>query len=118
MENDLKQSVHKIILNDQNYGKGYSIKKGIENATGDCILIQDADLEYDPSDYNKLLKPIKNGIADVVYGSRFIGTSEKRVLINIFPDFGEATGTSIMFVLPSFKLCSSCFNYLIKLLIT
>ncbi len=80
LENDLKQSVHKIILNDQNYGKGYSIKKGIENATGDCILIQDADLEYDPSDYNKLLKPIKNGIADVVYGSRFIGTSEKRVL--------------------------------------
>ena len=80
LENDLKQSVHKIILNDKNYGKGYSIKKGIENATGNCILIQDADLEYDPSDYNKLLQPIKSGIADVVYGSRFIGTSEKRVL--------------------------------------
>ena len=80
LENDLKQSVHKIILNDKNYGKGYSIKKGIENATGNCILIQDADLEYDPADYNKLLQPIKNGIADVVYGSRFIGTSEKRVL--------------------------------------
>ena len=58
-----------------------SIKKGIENATGDCILIQDADLEYDPSDYNKLLQPIKNGIADVVYGSRFIGTSEKEFYI-------------------------------------
>ena len=80
LENDLKQSVHKIILNDKNYVKGYSIKKGIENATGNCILIQDADLEYDPADYNKLLQPIKNGIADVVYGSRFIGTSEKRVL--------------------------------------
>ena len=80
LENDLRQNVHKIILNDKNYGKGYSIKKGIENATGDCILIQDADLEYDPTDYNKLLRPIKNGIADVVYGSRFIGTSEKRVL--------------------------------------
>ena len=80
LENDLRKNVHKIILNDKNYGKGYSIKKGIENATGDCILIQDADLEYDPTDYNKLLRPIKNGIADVVYGSRFIGTSEKRVL--------------------------------------
>tara|TARA_Y100001980_G_C14533896_1_gene310194 strand:- start:829 stop:1518 length:690 start_codon:yes stop_codon:yes gene_type:complete len=80
LENDIKQSAHKIILNDKNYGKGYSIRKGIENATGDCILIQDADLEYDPSDYNKLLQPIKNGTADVVYGSRFIGSSEKRVL--------------------------------------
>ena len=80
LENEIKQNVHKIILNDKNYGKGYSIRKGIENATGDSILIQDADLEYDPSDYNKLLQPIKNGIADVVYGSRFIGTSEKRVL--------------------------------------
>ena len=80
LENEIKQNVHKIILNDKNYGKGYSIRKGIENATGDSILIQDADLEYDPSDYNKLLQPIKNGIADVVYGSRFIGSSEKRVL--------------------------------------
>ena len=69
-----------LISLKKNYGKGYSIKKGIENATGNCILIQDADLEYDPADYNKLLQPIKNGIADVVYGSRFIGTSEKRVL--------------------------------------
>ncbi len=80
LENEIKQNVNKIILNDKNYGKGYSIRKGIENATGDSILIQDADLEYDPSDYNKLLQPIKNGIADVVYGSRFIGSSEKRVL--------------------------------------
>ena len=80
LENEIKQNVHKIILNDKNYGKGYSIRKGIENATGDSILIQDADLEYDPSDYNKLLQPIKKGIADVVYGSRFIGSSEKRVL--------------------------------------
>tara|TARA_Y100001958_G_C21167847_1_gene500231 strand:- start:394 stop:1086 length:693 start_codon:yes stop_codon:yes gene_type:complete len=80
LEKDLKKSVNKIILNERNYGKGYSIKKGIENASGDCILIQDADLEYDPSDYDKLLDPIINNIADVVYGSRFIGTSERRVL--------------------------------------
>ncbi len=80
LEKDLKNNIHKIILNERNYGKGYSIKKGIESASGDCIIIQDADLEYDPSNYKKLLDPIINDVADVVYGSRFIGTSERRVL--------------------------------------
>jgi len=69
-----------LILNEKNFGKGYSIRKGIEKSKGDIILIQDADLEYDPSDYQRLLKPIKEGFADVVYGSRFIGSEEKRVL--------------------------------------
>ena len=80
LQYELKNVIHKIILNDQNYGKGYSIRKGIEHSSGNCILIQDADLEYDPSDYNKLLNPIINNKADVVYGSRFLGTSERRVL--------------------------------------
>ena len=80
LENKLKGKVDKIILNNKNYGKGYSVRKGLEAASGDIILIQDADLEYDPNDYEKLLKPIKDGFADVVYGSRFIGSEEKRVL--------------------------------------
>tara|TARA_Y100000996_G_C22512665_1_gene639080 strand:+ start:300 stop:989 length:690 start_codon:yes stop_codon:yes gene_type:complete len=80
LEKELRNEVNKIILNDKNYGKGYSIRKGIENASGDYTLIQDADLEYDPNDYKKLLRPIENGNADVVYGSRFIGGDEKRVL--------------------------------------
>ncbi len=80
LENELKNSVHKIIYNSKNFGKGYTIRKGIEIATGDFILIQDADLEYDPIDYKKLLNPITTGLADVVYGSRFLGTSERRVL--------------------------------------
>ena len=76
----LSSEINKIILNEKNYGKGYSVRKGIEAATGDVIIIQDADLEYDPSDYIKLIEPINKNYADVVYGSRFIGSDEKRVL--------------------------------------
>ena len=80
LEVDLKSKIDNLILNEKNFGKGYSIRKGIEKSKGDIILIQDADLEYDPSDYQRLLKPIREGFADVVYGSRFIGSEEKRVL--------------------------------------
>ena len=80
LEKDLNKYINHLILNDKNYGKGYSICKGINLATGDIILIQDADLEYDPQDYPKLIEPIIQGYADVVYGSRFLGSQEKRVL--------------------------------------
>ena len=63
----------KIIHHSQNLGKGAAIRSGISIATGDVVLIQDADLEYDPRDYPALLKPIEEGRADVVYGSRFLG---------------------------------------------
>ena len=72
--------VQKIIYNETNNGKGYSVKKGIEICSGEIVIIQDADLEYDPKEYSKLIKPILNGQADVVYGSRFIGSEEKRIL--------------------------------------
>jgi glycosyltransferase involved in cell wall biosynthesis len=80
LKNKIKDNVSRIIFNSKNYGKGYCIKKGIEASNGDAILIQDADLEYDPSDYPKLIRPIESGVADVVYGSRFLGGEEKRVL--------------------------------------
>jgi len=80
IKNKLKSKVQKIILNEKNYGKGYSVRQGIEIAEGDIILIQDADLEYSPTDYDKLVNPILNNDADIVYGSRFIGSDEKRVL--------------------------------------
>ena len=80
LNNISKDKIQHLILNEKNYGKGYSIRQGIKKASGEIILIQDADHEYDPHDYEKLLKPILNGNADIVYGSRFIGSDSKRVL--------------------------------------
>jgi glycosyltransferase involved in cell wall biosynthesis len=69
----------RIILHDHNQGKGAAVRTGIQNATQDVILIQDADLEYDPRDYPVLLRPLQEGIADVVYGSRFLGGARRPV---------------------------------------
>ena len=87
----LKTEISKLILNDKNYGKGYCIRRGIKEASGEIILIQDADLEYDPKDYEKLVNPIIKNYADVVYGSRFIGSDEKRVLF-----FWHSVGNKIL----------------------
>ena len=80
IETKLKNKVYKVIHNEINSGKGFSIRKGVAAATGQIILIQDADLEYDPNDYYKILDLFKLGVADVVYGSRFTGSEKKRVL--------------------------------------
>ena len=76
----LKDNNIKVILEKSNSGKGNAIQKGINKAIGDIIIIQDADLEYSPSEYPKLIQPILDGHADVVYGSRFKGSSAHRVL--------------------------------------
>ena len=70
----------RVILHERNQGKGAALRTGFAHATGDIVLVQDADLEYDPEEYPKLLAPIFAGKADVVYGSRFIGGDSHRVL--------------------------------------
>ena len=70
----------RVLLQAQNQGKGAALRRGIEEATGDFVLIQDADLEYDPAEYPNLLGPLIQGKADVVYGSRFMGGAPHRVL--------------------------------------
>lgn len=70
----------RVIYHDGNKGKGAAVRTGLNEASGDIILIQDADLEYNPRDYHDLLKPIQEGIADVVYGSRFLGGPRRPIL--------------------------------------
>jgi len=70
----------RVFLQPHNRGKGAALRRGIQEATGNYVIIQDADLEYDPNDYRRLLEPLEAGQADVVYGSRFLGSGPHRVL--------------------------------------
>jgi len=74
------KQIDQLILKKENAGKGSAIKLGFKKATGEMIIIQDADLEYHPSEFPKLIKPIEDGLADVVYGSRFQGSEAHRVV--------------------------------------
>lgn len=81
---NIKDSEIKVFFNEKNVGKSYSVRRGINEASGDIIIIQDADLEYDPNDYYKLLHPITSGKAKVVYGSRFPTKENRPSLFNKF----------------------------------
>jgi glycosyltransferase involved in cell wall biosynthesis len=77
---ELRPLIDQVILHERNQGKGAALRSGIRAATGDVVIIQDADLEYDPNEFPKLLAPIQEGRADVVFGSRFMGAAPHRVL--------------------------------------
>src|ERR1043166_9019364 len=71
-ENDPLNTI-RVLVQPRNFGKGAAIRTALDHVTGDIVIIQDADLEYDPKDYPTLIQPIESGLADVVYGTRFFG---------------------------------------------
>lgn len=80
LEKELKEKVDKVVYHPVNQGKGAALRTGFQHATGDVVIVQDADLEYDPNEYSLLLQPVLDGKADAVYGSRFTGQGPHRVL--------------------------------------
>ncbi len=91
LRNEIERKVDKVIYHDRNRGKGAAIKSGIKEATGDIVIIQDADLEYDPNEYSIVIGPILENKADVVFGSRFISNRPHRVLY-----FWHSVGNGIL----------------------
>ncbi|HEX4330831.1 MAG TPA: glycosyltransferase family 2 protein [Usitatibacter sp.] len=90
----LSARIDRLVFHDVNQGKGAALRSGIKAATGDVVVIQDADLEYDPQEYPRLLAPIQENRADVVYGSRFMGGAPHRVLY-----FWHSVGNGVLTLL-------------------
>lgn len=80
LKSEIEARVHRVVYHEKNQGKGAALRTGFKEVTGDVVVVQDADLEYDPQDYPLLLDPIEKGRADVVFGSRFAGAGPHRVV--------------------------------------
>ena len=94
---DMNRAGVTTIFHDVNKGKGAAIRTGLQYVTGDAVIIQDADLEYDPADYLKLIEPIKSGAADVVYGSRFSGKMEKMSFAHVLGNKLLTIATNLLY---------------------
>jgi glycosyltransferase involved in cell wall biosynthesis len=102
----------KVYYHDENRGKGAAVRTGIEHATGDLILIQDADLEYDPRDYPSLIQPIIEGRVTVVYGSRFLGPRKAMLFWHMLGNKLLTLTTNILYnaILSDMETCYKCFR--------
>lgn len=110
---NLNSGIVKVILHERNMGKGAAVSTGFKAATGDVFLIQDADLEYDPRDYPALLRPIQEGRAKVVYGSRFLGGPRKTMFFwNMVANKILTLTTNILYntILSDMETCYKCFR--------
>lgn len=107
-----KHSEFKIFYHQKNQGKGASVRTGLKHATGDYILIQDADLEYDPQDISRLLKPIQDGKAEVVYGSRFTGEHRNMFFWHMMGNKSLTLVTNLFYntTLSDMEVCYKLFN--------
>ena len=108
----LGDSTVKVVLHQDNRGKGAAIRTGLEHATGDLVLIQDADLEYDPQDWPKLLAPVLRGQATVVYGSRFTGERRNMLLLHWVGNRTLSLATNLLYntTLSDMETCYKLFD--------